>query len=674
MKKCYWMLAAILTISGAMVFSGCTDITDNPVVPVDPDQPSVVDNGKWTVDDSYMDTTVKPGDNFFMYCNGTWWKNTTVSDEEKVTGYFRNTIGNSVTSKIQSLDYPNFLALINHVGRLDETAEAAAAVLQEGVALLESSQTIEEAWRNTGRLMALGYAIPFVFEPFSINGHMALLFSPVQKPDFPVVSSDDDNDEEAGENIDLAQMLLKQPAKVLSHITPIVNKNATRGISSEWPMLTAVCEGAGIDPADVYTLDTFAAVANPSLEEERIENILQGVKKIQEESLEEYIKDCKEWMASDVFLLSFEDMADINAKQLPLNQVSLEQVINIIRDKYLKYEDSYHFAQAYVSDAMKQQCKAMITEFQEAFKKRLAENDWMSDATKHNVLEKLNNMTVNVGSPDTWFEEGLADLSQSQSMLEDVMLLRQAKLNLQARLTKMKTSEASFHALILESSALTEVNAFYSPNYNSMNIMPVWMMSPAYDPEQSDAINYSNYVVVAHEITHGFDSEGAKFDKDGNVGSIWASEADAAEFQSRTQMLAEWFSTLEVLPDELPGLYNDGAFTLAENIADLGGFEVVYRAYADKIKAQGFKGDELTKQLVKFYRGYGNLWRAKYTAEFAEQCATNKYEPFFEQDTHSLEKERLNGIVPNTDAWYELFDVKPGDKFYIAPENRVRIW
>ena len=139
-------------------------------------------------------------------------------------------------------------------------------------------------------------------------------------------------------------------------------------------------------------------------------------------------------------------------------------------------------------------------------------------------------------------------------------------------------------------------------------------------------------------------------------------------------MLAEWFSTLEVLPVELPGVYNDGAFTLAENIADLGGFEMVYRAYTDKIKAQGFKGDELTKQLVKFYRGYSNFWRAKYTADYAEAVTTGKYEPIISQDKHSLEKERVNGVVPNTDAWYDLFDVKQGDKLYIAPENRIRIW
>ena len=160
MKKKQLMLAAILTISGAMVFSGCSETKDNPAVPVVPDQPSVVDNGKWTIDDSYMDTTVKPGDNFFMYCNGTWWKNTTVSDDEKVTGFFRTTIGNSVKSKLQTLAYPNFLTLISHAEHLDETAEAAATILQEGVALLESSQTVEEAWRNTGILMAQGYSTP----------------------------------------------------------------------------------------------------------------------------------------------------------------------------------------------------------------------------------------------------------------------------------------------------------------------------------------------------------------------------------------------------------------------------------------------------------------------------------------------------------------------------------
>jgi len=128
------------------------------------------------------------------------------------------------------------------------------------------------------------------------------------------------------------------------------------------------------------------------------------------------------------------------------------------------------------------------------------------------------------------------------------------------------------------------------------------------------------------------------------------------------------------MPEELPGVYNDGSFTLAENIADLGGFEISYRAYLDKMKAQGFKDDALTKQMVKFYRGYSNLWRAKYSTLYVEGVTTGNYAPLIEQDKHSLEKERVNGIVPNTNAWYDLFDVKPGDKLYLAPEERVHIW
>ena len=196
MKKFYWMPAAILTICCGMVFSGCVDGIDNPVTPVDPDQPSVIDNGKWTIDDSYMDKTVKPGDNFFMYCNGTWWNNTTVSSEEKIWGFFRTTLERTVTDKVRSIAYPNLLTLIGHADRFNETAEAAATLLQEGVALLESSQTLEEAWRNTGKLMAQGYATPFKFVPFSINGHMALMITFEEAPDFPSFPSDDDNNGE----------------------------------------------------------------------------------------------------------------------------------------------------------------------------------------------------------------------------------------------------------------------------------------------------------------------------------------------------------------------------------------------------------------------------------------------------------------------------------------------
>jgi putative endopeptidase len=131
---------------------------------------------------------------------------------------------------------------------------------------------------------------------------------------------------------------------------------------------------------------------------------------------------------------------------------------------------------------------------------------------------------------------------------------------------------------------------------------------------------------------------------------------------------------LEVLPDELPGLCNKGDWTLAENIADLGGFEIAYEAYTDKLMEDGFSGDELRLQQQRFYRAYAHLWKAKYTADYAKTRTIGTNEYGLGSDTHSLEKERVNGVVPNTDAWYDLFDIRPEDKLYRSSEERVHIW
>ena len=120
---------------------------------------------------------------------------------------------------------------------------------------------------------------------------------------------------------------------------------------------------------------------------------------------------------------------------------------------------------------------------------------------------------------------------------------------------------------------------------------------------------------------------------------------------------------------ELPGVCCDGKFTLSENIADLGGFMVAYDAYKNYLKNNGFRGEELVRQKRLFYQAYANLWRSSYSADFALYFTVGPH-----QDVHAMERERINGIVMNTDDWYELFGVKPTDKLYVAPEKRIVIW
>lgn len=275
-------------------------------------------------------------------------------------------------------------------------------------------------------------------------------------------------------------------------------------------------------------------------------------------------------------------------------------------------------------------------------------------------------MNYNIGAPDKWFEEGLADISQEPTILDDVLALRRAKLNLQLKLIGMPSHETAFHMHIIEDHPITETNAFYVQNFNSMIIHPAFMLAPAYDPLVNDAHNYATMMIWGHEITHGFDTYGSKWNKIGDLEDIWANDADRQEFEKRSKQMIDYYNSFDVMPFE-SGLKNDGAYTVAENIADLGGFFLAYDSYKKHLIKRGFTGEQLMQQ-QRFYEAYAYVWCGKWTASYAEYCNIS------EKDNHSMFCERVNGVVTNTDDWYDLFDVKTTDKLYLAPEKRIRIW
>jgi len=141
------------------------------------------------------------------------------------------------------------------------------------------------------------------------------------------------------------------------------------------------------------------------------------------------------------------------------------------------------------------------------------------------------------------------------------------------------------------------------------------------------------------------------------------SEADAQAFQQKATALKACYAAFEVVP----GVHANSEKTIGEDIADLGGFEIAFQAYTRQLVANGFKGEGLRLQQRRFYEAFAYFWRAKYTEQYASKQIAGT-------DPHSLAKERVNGVVSNTEAWYDLFDVKPGDKLYRAPEDRIHIW
>ena len=639
------LTAALFCAMTMVVLTACTDIHDNPAPVV------VVDDKEWKAD-ANKDTSVRPGDDFFMYCNGGWW-NSTVVDE--TTPFKKLHIGNledEMKKREVALTLPSKTKVLADAGKTDAaTIKAQKDQLQSAIDRVNAVTTKEEAWKLLGELYKEGYRTPFDLLTFSIDGKVVITLNVYAVKDYT------------------AQLWSKQSlwwrlandADLLARVRPLKGA-ATRGFNNDkWPMLVTFFNTLGISLDDVYTIDTFPDFILRG----SAGMLLDAMIGAQDMSLEEWKDELKEVLKEDA--VYFDDSAAESAA------MTCRETVNNFLSIYLRYELSRAFAQAYVTADQKQLMAGYAEELRQTFRERIQQYDWMSDASKQNATEKINNMTFNIGAPDEWFDEGIADLSQEQTLFDDIRALRRAKVNLTCKLVGMTTERASFHQVISDLMPLTTVNACYVGSGNYMNILPAYMLSPNYDPNVNDAHNYANMMAWGHEIIHGFDTNGAKFNQVGNWGSLWANENDSQEFQKRAQQLIDYYSSLDIMPFET-GLKNDGAFTVAENVADLGGFYLAYDSYVKHLKKQGFTGDQLRLQKQRFYEAYGYLWSAKWNAEHAKNKTLGNEAKGVKKDEHSLFRERVNGIVTNTDDWYDLFDVKPTDKLYLAPEKRIRIW
>ena len=432
-------------------------------------------------------------------------------------------------------------------------------------------------------------------------------------------------------------------------------------------MLVTIYQELGISLDNAYLPDV-----NPNvIENGLVEEYMQTALSMQDKSVEEWKAGLIEFLKQDAVF--FDDAALQAANAADGTSLTHRDAAENFAGKYLDYEKSYVFAKAYITADQKQLMAGYANELRQTFRERIQNNVWMSDASKQNAIEKLDAMQFNIGAPDEWFEEGLADLSQEQSVLDDVLALRRANFNLHRKFVGMPNQKAAFHITMSEGRPLTVVNSFYIGNYNAMFIYPAFVLTPAYSPEVNDAHNYAVMVVWGHEITHGFDTDGARWNKIGDLVDIWASDADRQEFKKRSQQLIDYYSTFDVMPFET-GLKNDGAYTVAENVADLGGFYLAYDSYVKHLKSQGFTGEQLRLQQQRFYEAYAYLWCGKWNVTHAKGSTLGDEANGIEKDNHSLYRERTNGVVTNTDDWYDLFDVKPTDKLYLAPEKRIRIW
>ena len=625
MRKLQMMMTAVLAVFCGLALIACSDNIDNPVVP------SAEDNGTWTLDEA-KDLTVSAGDDFYQYCNGTWVAQATIDPtvNPDVTGFFYTELPLNVSSKNIAVEKPNMLKFSNDVlAAPGNNIERTEAVLQEAADMVNAATTREQLWDVMAELTERGYQVPLIIIAVPLGGRMTGVVQGMDQELKKPGASRFHSVERINELINE----VRRPAKAA----------VTRAVSSEeWPMVTHICGKLGIAPDDIVVggLDSSAEA-------------LEALKELQDCTADEL----RELLLSYIY-------NDREAYSGYASGMVAFQLMNSYR-VYLNYEVSYRFAQTYVTDANRQRGIDMCEQLRQAFRERIAANGWLSEGSKTNALRKLNQMNMFVGAPEEFFTEGLPDFLSQQSLAEDLIELRRAFRALQLRLTGKSIAEGAFHFVASTASNLAEPNAFYMPTANSLFILPIWLLSPIYEEGANSAYNFATLCcIIGHEMTHGFDTTGSQYDENGSMASLWTSDADAQAFNQLADALMQQHSAVEVAP----GVFANGKKTIAEDLADLGGFEIAFQAYTNYLKANGFSGEGLRLQQRRFYEAFAYFWRAKYTDAFIVSQVAD------DSDEHSLARERVNGVVTNTDAWYDLFDVQPGQKLYRPTKERVKIW
>ncbi|OZC69579.1 peptidase M13 [Rhodococcus sp. 15-725-2-2b] len=305
----------------------------------------------------------------------------------------------------------------------------------------------------------------------------------------------------------------------------------------------------------------------------------------------------------------------------------------------------------------KARMQVLVENLTEAYRRNISELEWMSPETREKALDKLGKFTPKIGYPDRW-----RDYSSVEISADDLLgnYRRGYTADYQRDLDKLGGPVDRDEWFMTPQT----VNAYYNPGMNEIVFPAAILQPPFFDPEADDAANYGGIgAVIGHEIGHGFDDQGAKYDGDGNMVDWWT-DSDRTEFGKRTTALIEQYNEFE--PKALPGHKVNGEFTIGENIGDLGGLSIAVAAYEISLEGKDAPVLDGLSGLQRVFFGWSQVWRTK--ARDAEAIRRLAVDP------HSPPEFRCNGVVRNLDSFHEAFDVRPGDALYLDPGKRVKIW
>ncbi|WP_404408803.1 peptidase M13 [Pseudidiomarina marina] len=640
-----------------------------------------------------FDTDVRPQDDLFMFVNGTWHENTEMPADKSRIGSFldlaelnqerlrkiieeaseSNAEAGSNAQKIG--DFFNSFMDVEKLNSLGHTPIAADLQATADVS------THADVVTRMAELTKLGVSSPFGFYvyPDAKNPNVNAIYmsqSGIGLPDREYYLSDDEKYVEIrakyqeyisdilglvdyAEAAEAADAILALETKIAeAHWTRIESRNADKTYNK---MTKADLAKA----MDSFDFDSYAALTGVDVAEEII---------IRQPSYFEAFGD----MFDDVDVETWKHYMTLKTVERYATALTEEindrrfafygTVLNGTPEQEPRWKRGVRatdgalgevlgqlFVAEYFPPAAKARMEELVDNLIVAYGESIKDLEWMSDETKEKALEKLSKFTPFIGYPSEW-----RDYSDLVVAADDLVgnYKRSYAFDYQEEVSKIGQPVKD------EDWGMTPqtVNAYYSPVRNEIVFPAGILQPPFFDMEAEDAVNYGGIgAVIGHELGHGFDDQGSKYDGDGNLSSWWT-DADRAAFDERGNKLAAQTDKYEVIPDA----FLQGKLTLGENIGDLAGLTIAYRAYQNSLNGQeapvmdGYTGEQ------RVFLGWAQVWRTKMRDEFVRNQVV--------RGPHSTADYRVNGTVVNIPAFYEAFDVKPGDKLYLPPEERVTIW
>ena len=657
MKKILMTLAAVLSCAmTTSVFTACS-IEDNPA-------PEVVTDSKPFPYDQYMDTSVRPGDDFFRYQYGAWLDNEQLPSLpdmilQKMSGMENDLFSNS--------NDPVVSALRQLAGNA-ESDQAGLLLLKARLDYLSAIQTQEQLLEAFVQLHKWGYT-PLVRQmPFSAQRVIRGVLTSERPSPYMQLAYMQKNEELVASSVARICGFLTdfgfsdERIEEIKARTQTISVYEMRVYDNMFDMLRKMQ-----NPDNHMTTRRAVSMATKQVCEllgmgDKVDQMMELADEDEEATIQQLLSILFEGSDSSVAMIRDYMIAHVVGADIPyFNQTAEVRVQLAMRHaNYYKYR--LEAEKTGLENIAKEKCTEMMEEFRSILIERIGNLDWMGNATKQAAQEKARKMDFYIGYPDKWNDE-LTPKVEASTMLEAVGELRQQEAAANRQILGKTTAVAGWdYWCILV--PFTTYNAMYDSWNNQLIILPVFLTAPAFDFTLSESTLYATAFIFGHEMCHGFDAGGSKRDELGAERNWWL-PADKDAFENKQQQLITLWGQLE----HYPGQPADGKFTLTENMADYGGVTLALEAYSRRLHQQGFSGEEFDKQIRKFWLAYGMPISVE-----ARERSVESLKSTYSRDIHSAGHNRVNGIVRLFDDWYRLYDVKPTDKLYLAPEDRVKIW